>query len=398
MTYIVIMAGGSGTRFWPKSRKNIPKQCISITSEKPMIQETVERLERLTERKNIYIATGSNLEKPIKKILPDINFVIEPCAKNTAACIGLSAIAIAKKDPEAVMVIETADHTYSDVDSYIANLSEGVEMAKENKIVLIGIKPTFPHTGYGYIHQGELIKENEIKIYEIAEFKEKPDLKTAKEFLENGNYLWNSGIFISKVNIMLNAIQRYMPNLYRSLINISNSNFNQEVLEKEFNNLESISIDYGVMERATNTVVLRGEFPWDDVGDWKAMERIYPKDEKGNIVLADHRGDARNCIIIGNGKPIETGDIEDLIIIDTKDCLLVCDKDRCQEVKKIIEILENDPKLKKYAEDIQNEAEFHQISLSCEDLEVQGKGVIATIGVDNLYIEKNESIILREVE
>jgi mannose-1-phosphate guanylyltransferase len=397
MIHVVIMAGGSGTRFWPKSRKNIPKQCIKITSEKPMIVETVERLEALAPKSNIYIATGSHLEKPIRKILPDVNYVIEPCARNTAACIGLSAAAIAKKDKDAVMVIETTDHVYSDVDAYIENLKAGVEMAKENKIVLIGIKPTFPHTGLGYIHQGNLVKDDEIKIYEIVEFKEKPDLKTAKEFLESGDYLWNSGIFISRVDVMLEAIKTYMPELYSSLMKIQESDFNEDILKQEFEALENISIDYGVMEKANNTVVIRGEFPWDDVGDWKAMERVHGKDENGNIIIGEHKGDAKNCIIIGDGKPIETGEIENLIIVDTKDCLLVCSKDRCQEVKKIVEILEKDPYLAKYTEDIQNNFEFHKLSVDCENLEVKSDGIVATIDVDNIHVEKNSIILIKEV-
>jgi len=401
MVHVVIMAGGSGTRFWPKSRKNIPKQCIAIVSSKTLIEETVERLELLAPKQNIYISTGKHLEGPIRKIVPDVKYVVEPLSKNTAACIGLSAMTILLNDPEAIMVVETADHVYSDVDAYINHLQVGVEMAKDDKIVLIGIKPTFPHTGFGYIHQGKEItgESEDIKIFDIAGFKEKPDYKTAKQFLDEGMYLWNSGIFISKAKVMLEAIRQHMPQLYNALLRIDDSEFDEQVIFEEFEQLESISIDYGVMEKAKNTVVVRGEFPWDDVGDWKAMDRIHPKDSKGNVIMGKHKGNARNCIIFGDDKQIETGDIEGLVIVDTKDCLLVCSKDRVQEIKKIVEIMQQDLELVKYVVDIQEDFEQQKISVDCENIEIESDGLVATIGVDGLYIEKNDNkIIIREVE
>lgn len=401
MISAVIMAGGSGTRFWPKSRTSIPKQCIPIASDKTMIEETVERMEKLTSRENIYISTGRHLEGPMKEYLPDVNYVIEPFARNTAACIGLSAITIMKDDPEAIMVIETADHTYADVDAYIENLRAGIEMARNDRIVLIGIKPAFPHTGFGYIHQGDELtsEDDEIKIFDIREFKEKPDLKTAKGYLESGDYLWNAGIFICKAGVIMDAIKSYMPDLYDALSRISNSDPDEEVLKEEFEKLESISVDYGIMEKAKNLAVVRGEFPWYDVGDWKAMDIIHAKDPNGNVVIGEHRGDAKNCIIFGDRKLIETKDIENIIIVDTKDCLLVCSKDRVQEVRKIVDILQNDAELKKYTEDIQDDFEFHKVSIDCENLEVKSTGVVATIDVDDLHIEKDdERIIVKEVE
>ncbi len=401
MISVVIMAGGSGTRFWPKSRKNVPKQCIAIVSEKTMIEEAVERMEKLTPKDNIYISTGKHLEGPMRKHLPDVNYVIEPCARNTAPCIGLSAISIMKKDPESIMAIVTADHSFADPDAFIEHMKAGVEMAKNDKIVLIGINPTYPSTGFGYIHMGDELtsEDDDIKIHDLREFKEKPDLKTAKEFLESGEYMWNSGMFISKVSVMMDAIRMHMPDLYDALSKISNSDFDEKVLEEEFEKLEKISIDYGVMEKAKNIAVVRGDFPWADVGDWKSMEIIHPKDENGNVVIGEHSGDAKNCIIVGDGKLIETADIENVVIVDTKDCLLVCSKDRVQEVKKIVEILENDPELEKYTKDLQDEFEFHKVSIDCEDLEVSSNGLVATIDVDELHIEKNdEKIMIKEVE
>ena len=401
MVHVVIMAGGSGTRFWPRSRKNIPKQCIAIVSDKTLIEETVERLELLASKNNIYISTGKHLEGPIKDKVPDVKYVIEPIAKNTAACMGLSAMTILVDDPDAIIVFETADHVYADVDAYIKNLKAGVEIARDDKIVLIGIKPNSPHTGFGYIEQGKELtsEDDEIKVFDIAGFKEKPDFKTAKHFFESGKYLWNSGIFISKASVMLDAIKEFMPSLYTALLRIDDSEFDEQVIFEEFEQLESVSIDYGVMEKAKNTVVVRGEFAWDDVGDWKSMERVHHKDSRGNVVIGKHSGDARNCIIFGEEKKIETGDVEGLIIVDTKDCLLVCSKDRVQEIKKIVEIMQNDPELVKYTVDIQEGFEQQKISVDCENVEIESDGVVATIGVDGLYIKKDkDKVIIKEVD
>jgi len=198
---------------------------------------------------------------------------------------------------------------------------------------------------------------------------------------------------------MLEAIRQHMPQLYNALLRIDDSEFDEQVIFEEFEQLESISIDYGVMEKAKNTVVVRGEFPWDDVGDWKAMDRIHPKDSKGNVIMGKHKGNARNCIIFGDDKQIETGDIEGLVIVDTKDCLLVCSKDRVQEIKKIVEIMQQDLELVKYVVDIQEDFEQQKISVDCENIEIESDGLVATIGVDGLYIEKNDNkIIIREVE
>ena len=383
----VILAGGHGTRFWPMSRKNVPKQCLPITSDKPMIVETIDRLKPLTARKDVYISTGKNLEKPLKQLLPDVNYIIEPMGRNTAAAIGLSAISI----DDDIMFIETADHTYSDIDAYLEHLKAGIEMAKQDKIVLIGIKPGFAHTGYGYIHQGELIKDSKIKVYKIKEFKEKPDLNTAEKYLKDGDYLWNSGMFIAKNTVIIDAIKEHMPELYQALMNIKKSGFDENILKEEFEKLENVSVDYGIMEKAKNTVVIRGEFPWDDVGDWKAMERIHKKDKKGNVIFAKHEGDAKNCIIIGHKISIETEGIKDIVIVDTEDSLLVCNKDKTQDVKKIVEVLEKDAKLKKFTQDM-NKPEKHNISIDSKNIEIKGEGIVATVGVSNLYIEKSDKV------
>jgi len=387
---IVIMAGGSGKRFWPKSRALFPKQCIPITSSKEMIVETVERLETLVGKKDMYIATGNSIYNKIEQLLPDVNYIVEPVPRNTAACIGLSAITISDKDE--IMIIETADHTYLDVKAYIENLKAAVEMAKQDKIVLIGIKPTFPHTGLGYIKTGKSIKEEKIVISKIDDFKEKPDSLTASKFLESGNFLWNAGIFVTKVKTILEAIKKHLPKMYDSLIKIKESNFDKKVLEKEFSSIASISIDYGVLEKSDNLAVVEGNFHWDDVGDWGAIERIKKKDLDGNIISGSYEGTATDSIIMGNNKKIIANNIKNTIIVDSEDCLLICKKDRAQDVKKIVSILEKNPGLKRFAEDIQEKSIPEVIQIDCKNIDIKSTSLVACIGLRDITIEKEEIV------
>jgi len=386
MLSAVIMAGGFGKRFWPASRRNMPKQCLPIISDNPMIKETIERLLPIIPAERIFISTGRDLENPIKKILPGINYVVEPMAKNTAACIGLSAATIMQKYPDAIMFIETSDHVYDDMNAYHEHISKAAEMAKKNKIVLIGIKPEHPHTGFGYIRQGNKIKD---KIYEVKQFKEKPDLETAKKYVESGEYLWNSGMFIAKCSVMLDEIKLLMPELYNGLMKIKDSDFDKKTMQDVFQNLKSISIDYGVMEKSKNIVMLRGEMHWDDVGDWDAMDRLHKKDENSNVIHAKHSGDAKNCIIFSEDE-IRTGDIKDLIIINTKDCLFICRKTRSQEVKKIVDELEKNNELITYTIDFVKEPKPEFIGIDTRNCEINANCLVATIGVENLFIQKDE--------
>jgi mannose-1-phosphate guanylyltransferase len=340
MNIAVIMAGGYGERFWPLSRISKPKQCLPIISDKPIIIETVDRLKPLFQE-NIYISTVSNLSLQIKKIYPKAKFILEPASKNTAACIGLSIISLMKQNNDPIIFIETADHYYKDKNSYLNNIKAGIEAAeKENKIILMGIKPTTPHTGYGYIHTGKKfnIKNNineEIPILEVMEFKEKPDLKTAEGYLRSGDYLWNSGIFIFRASVMLEEIKKYMPNLHKALIKIKDSNKDDDVLKKEFENLEKISIDYGVIEKTKKILVVKAEMHWDDVGDLKAFEKIMPKDEHGNSFKGNYISlDSSENIIIGK-KLISLLGVNNLIICETDDAIFICDKNRTQDIKKL---------------------------------------------------------------
>ncbi|MBN2881493.1 mannose-1-phosphate guanylyltransferase [Candidatus Woesearchaeota archaeon] len=345
MDYAVILAGGYGQRFWPLSRMNKPKQCLPIVSDKPMIKDTIDRLS-VVFGENIYISTGRDMSDEIKKIMPDSKFIIEPMARNTAACIGLSAMTLFSRDPDSVMFIETADHYYKDVELYLSHVRFALSKAKEtDKIILIGIHPSSIHTGYGYIEKDSIVDSNSIDLCGVKSFKEKPSYDIAKEYVESGKFLWNSGMFISKCSVMLAEIEKNLPELYASICRIRDSNFDESVLNFEFEKLEKISIDVGVMEKSSEVLVVDAQMHWDDVGDFNAYERILTPDSDGNFVKSDIVSvNSTGNIVVGN-KLVSLIGVKDLIVITTDDVVLVCDKNCSQDIKKVIEILNEKKKI-----------------------------------------------------
>ena len=341
----VIMAGGIGERFWPKSRIKKPKQCLSIFSEKSLIEETIDRLSPFVPNDRIFISTNKQVADLIKEkvnTINDGNYIIEPLRRNTAPCIGLSAIYVEKNYPNSIMIIVPSDHYIKDKENYFRHLEKAVEMAEKN-IVLIGIKPTYASTALGYIRNGKIVDSNGIKVYEVEKFFEKPNIAQAKKFLRSGNYLWNSGMFICKTNLILDAIKKYIPDLHEGLEKIKKSDFDNEVMKNVFKNLKpesATSIDFGVMEKADNLYMVKGEFYWNDVGDWKAMDLVLNKDKDGNVIGDNVINiDSKNNIIFSD-KLLTTIGVRDLIIIQDDDCVLVCDKERSQDVKKLLEKLD----------------------------------------------------------
>jgi mannose-1-phosphate guanylyltransferase len=331
MLYAVIMAGGTGTRFWPLSRKNMPKQCLSLFSDKPMIQETVERLEPIFDKKNIYIASGKNMKIHSSQFIERDNFIIEPCAKNTTGCIGLACIELLNKDPEAIIFIETADHIYKDVKAYHRTIKKGFALAKEGKIVTIGIEPSYPATGYGYIKVGEEFKTG----FEVENFREKPNKALAESFLNEGGYYWNSGMYIFQAKKMLQELERYHPKIYSALQKLNDKD------DSEFRNMPSIPIDIAVSERSQDLIVLPTKMSWEDIGTWDSLEHGLPKDEEGNIVKGDYVSvDSKNNIIFSN-KLVTTIGIKNLIVVQTQDATLICRKDKAEDVKKIVNKLKD---------------------------------------------------------
>ena len=346
MISAVIMAGGKGERFWPESRVDMPKQFLSLTEDgKSMIQHTVERLEGLVEYENMYVVTNKNYKELIQKHVPQIpveNIITEPVAKNTAPCIGLAAVHIAKKDPEAKMMVLPSDHLIKYNEMFLDTLRIALEVSEEdNSLVTIGITPSYPETGYGYINftKGDLPSEMK-NIYRVKKFEEKPNLEKAKDYLVSGKYLWNSGMFVWKASTILNCIESFIPELHSGLMEISetiNTEKYEETLEKIFSCFPSESIDYGVMEKAENIYTIPGNFGWDDVGSWLSLERIKHTNQDGNVVDGNVITiKTSNSIIQGKSKLIAAVGLEDVIIIDTDDAILICNKSHSQEVKDVI--------------------------------------------------------------
>lgn len=342
----LIMAGGRGERFWPRSRRNMPKQFLTITDDgKTMIQLTVERIALLVKMEDIYIATNKDYRNLVLEQLPGIpedNILCEPVSRNTAPCIGLGAVHIAQKHKDALMLVLPSDHLIKFNKMFVSTLRDACRIAEMgDNLVTIGIMPDYPETGYGYIKFNN--HEMEGRAYKVERFVEKPSLEAAKEYLATEEYLWNSGMFIWKVSSILKNIKKFMPAMYKGLEQIQSAigtDEQQMVLEQEFNKMESQSIDYGIMERAKDIYILPGAFGWDDVGSWLAIERIKKSNEFGNVVDGNViTVNTHNCIIQGDRKLIAAVGLKDIVVVDTEDAILICEKDSTGDIKRVLENL-----------------------------------------------------------
>ena len=346
--YAVIMAGGSGTRLWPRSRKKKPKQLLDIVSSKTMIQETVERLSPLVESSHTIIVVNEIHFKEIDQQLthiPTENILIEPEGKNTAPCIGLAAIHILSRDKDAIMAVLPSDHLVQNANRFRKTIGVGARIAESgNHLVTIGIKPTFPETGYGYIQAGEKVDTASGEdVFKVVAFTEKPSLAVAKKFIKSGDYMWNSGMFVWSVETILNQIQLHLPGLHEGLMKIQASlgkDNERKVLEKVYASLESESIDFGLMEKAKEVLLIKGDFGWNDIGSWAAMEQLWPKDTDGNFLNAEVVSiESTGNIIHSTKKLVAVIGLNDIVIIETEDALLVCAKDRAPDVRRAVEEL-----------------------------------------------------------
>lgn len=356
--HAVIMAGGRGARFWPRSREKKPKHLLDIISGRTIIQETVDRIKPLIPPENILVVTGRKHAGALINQLPEVpssNIIVEPQGKNTAACIGLAALHISKTSPEDVMVVLPSDHAITDSERYLAVIKAAARCAsQQNALITIGIKPSSVQTGFGYIEKGQSFQRMEGEdVFRVKSVREKPDFQKAQAFVQNGGFYWNSGMFIWKTSVILNELSRWLPDLYAGLMRIKEAFDSPEealIVPRVYKKLASISIDYGVMEKADSVFMLEGDFGWSDVGSWDTLWEISPKDIKGNAALKGSRTileDSENTLVYAPQKLIALLGIKDLIVVDTKDALLLCRKDRSQDVKKIVEQLEAG-KLKKY--------------------------------------------------
>ncbi len=349
--YAVIMAGGVGTRFWPRSREKSPKQMLEIVNKGTMIQNTVKRVSDLVDPTHILIVTNKVQKAGIAKQLPHVpaeNIIIEPIGRNTAPCIGLAGLFIRRLDPDAVMVVLPADHLMQDEEEFRRVLRLAIWVAYESgKLVTVGIHPTRPETGYGYI---QVIDEDDGSnpyfsrgVYKVKTFAEKPNRPTAEQFLASGDFLWNSGMFIWRVDAIMRELETHLPEMYGQLAKVDEvigSDSYNHVLETVYRIIRSISIDYGVMEKAKDVYIIRGNFGWSDVGSWDEVYRISGKDEHGNSVNGKtFLFDTRNTMVHSGDKLVATVGVDDLIIIATDDAVLVCKQGRTQDVKEVVDYL-----------------------------------------------------------
>lgn len=351
MLTAVIMAGGKGERFWPRSRVKLPKQFLSLTDDgKSMIQHTVERLKKILNIENIFVVTNYSYVNLVIEQLPDLpikNILVEPESKNTAPCIGLAAIHIRKKYKNSKMIVLPSDHLIKFNELFIDTLEIGLEAIEKNdNIITIGITPTYPETGYGYINFKRNTSINKIKnIYEVIKFVEKPNFKKAKQYINTGEYLWNSGIFIWNTDTILKCFEEFTPEIYKGLVQIEkfiNTESYEKTLKEEYIKFHATSIDYAIMEKVKSIYVIPGNFGWDDVGSWLSLERIKEADNNGNIILGNIiKIKTSNSIIQGSNKLIATVGLDNIIIIDTEDALLVCNKAHTQDIKEIVEKLKS---------------------------------------------------------
>lgn len=349
--YALVMAGGSGTRLWPLSRQGLPKQAIELIDNRTMFQHAVDRLETLLPPEQVLVVTArEHAEVLAAQVphIPDENFIIEPLARGTAGAIGLAAAYLRQRVEDAVLAVLTADHYIRDVDKFRRVLAAAARVAREGAIVTLGIRPSFPATGFGYIRRGgRLGQPDGFDIYTVDRFIEKPDAAHAQEFLESGLYSWNSGMFIWRVDRIMAEFARQMPAFYAQLQTVEaalGTPREAQVVAEVWPEVRKETIDYGVMEGAQNVVIIPVDIGWTDIGDWAAIYALHEADEAGNVVVgAQHVGVGTSSSFIRAGKKlIATIGLEDVIIIDTDDVLLVCARDRAQDVKLIVEQLQKD--------------------------------------------------------
>lgn len=340
------MAGGGGTRFWPLSRRELPKQFLNLTGKDILVNETFDRLKTSVPPEDIFVVTNVvHAEKTQSMMCGRVDkkhILAEPAARNTAACIGYAAMEIWKKYGDGIMCVVPSDHHIQDEAGYTQVLKRAIALAESShSLVTIGIKPTFPSTGYGYIRKQE--KEGTDYCL-VEEFVEKPEEEIAKQYLADGHYVWNSGMFVWKVSLILQYFKKLLPDIYECLEAVGDAmgtENEQKTLEKIYPHIPKISIDYGIMERADKVIVLDGDFGWSDVGNLDALEVLHGKDAKGNVEVGNCvLVDTEDTICYAKDKLLVTACVKDLIVVEAEDAILICPKTKTQEVRKIVEELE----------------------------------------------------------
>ena len=351
MLYAVIMAGGSGTRFWPKSTQTTPKQFLNLFGEGSMIQNTAKRIEPIIPQEQIIVVTNEHYIPIVKEQLPkvpDENIIGEPVAKNTGPCVAIAAALLLKKDADATMVVLPADHHITDPDQFLKCLNTAIKKAESGEyLVTIGIKPDKPETGFGYIRANGTMNEDfpDHVVYPVRAFTEKPDIHTANKFVASGEYFWNSGMFVWKASTVLNEIKTHLSDMYDELSKSSEELYTEHhipAIKDFYYACESISIDYGIMERSKSVFVVPGDFGWNDVGSWSAVFELANKDSLGNAIQSINAtfAAAENNLVVSNSeKMISLVGVENIAVVETDNAILICNLRTAQGVKQIVEQL-----------------------------------------------------------
>lgn len=350
--YPLIMAGGSGTRFWPLSRQSRPKQFLALTSSRSLIAETAERLRTVAKADDTLVVCGSRHVRAVRTLtrLPVKNIIAEPVARNTAPAIALGLAHILRRDPSGILAALPADHHIGNPKAFGDALRLAARVAEAGQIVTIGLRPTRPDTGFGYIHAGEPI-EGDPHVRKALAFVEKPDAATAEGYLASGKYLWNGGIFVFRADVMKVAFERHAPEIANGIDQLAAAVGGRKyasTLKRAFTRFPSISIDYAIAEKVDNMVVISGDFGWSDVGSFAAIPEIRPRDEGGNVkngqaILID----STNCVVLAGARPVAVVGMKGAVVVDAGDAILVVDRNRVQDVRKVVDFLRSH-KLNRY--------------------------------------------------
>lgn len=344
---ILILAGGLGTRLWPSSREHMPKHLLSLGGDRSLLRETYLRIAPLVEPRQVYVATAAAHADQVRAHLPELppeNILVEPMGKGTAPCIGLAALHMRRKNPDGVMASLHADHVISDAEGFRAALRSAVALAEQGYIATLGITPRWAETGFGYIERGHPLNDAGVgPAYHVVQFTEKPDAARAQQFVESGRYYWNSGIFVWRISRILDEMRDLLPDLCAALDEIDGALDRpdaQAVLERVWPSIQPVTIDVGIMEKARRVAVIPISVGWNDVGSWKAVAEVVPADEQGNVIVGEHVAlDTEGTLIWGGKRLVAAIGLKDMVIVDTEDVVLVCPKDRAQDVKILVEML-----------------------------------------------------------